>query len=342
MAITEEVSKQADPGAARTRRARPSARLTGRRLLAAIPVLWGVTFLTYVVMNLLPGDAAQELLGANATPAQVHQLKIELHLNEPFWVRYGGWLDGLLHGNLGTSLASRENVTAILGQRLPVTAELLIYAFAGSIVFAVGLAVLAARKPNGIADRISMVVSMTGLSVAPYVLTLVLIYIFAVRLQWFPALGYPPLTQTPGANIRSLTLPAIAIGFPLFSVYTRLLRADIVEQMQREDYIVTARAKGVPPWQVLIRHALPNSLFGLITLVALNLGTLVGAAAIIEPIFSLPGVGAILIQSITDHDVPVVEGIVVVFAVVVVLAGLLADLLYATLDPRIRYDRAAS
>jgi len=342
MAIAEEVRDEAGPGAGRTRRARPGARLTGRRLLAAIPVLWGVTFLTYVVMNLLPGDAAQELLGANATPAQVHQLEIQLHLNEPFWVRYGGWLGGLLHGNLGTSLASRENVTTLLGQRLPVTAELLIYAFAGSIVFAVGLAVLAARKPNGIADRISMVVSMTGLSVAPYVLALVLIYIFAVRLQWFPAIGYTSLTQNPGANIRSLTLPAIAIGFPLFSVYTRLLRADIVEQMQREDYIVTARAKGVPPWRVLIRHALPNSMFGLITLVALNLGTLVGAAAIIEPIFSLPGVGAILIQSITDHDVPVVEGIVVVFAVVVVLAGLLADLLYATLDPRIRYERAAS
>jgi len=342
MAISEEVREQAEPGAARTRRARPSARLTGRRLLAAIPVLWGVTFLTYVVMNLLPGDAAQELLGANATPAQVRQLEIQLHLNEPFWVRYGGWLGGLLHGNLGTSLASRENVTTILGQRLPVTAELLIYAFAGSIVFAVGLAVLAARKPNGIADRISMVVSMTGLSIAPYVLALVLIYIFAVKLQVFPAIGYTPLTASPGANIRSLTLPAIAIGFPLFSVYTRLLRADIVEQMQREDYIVTARAKGVSPWRVLIRHALPNSLFGLITLVALNLGTLVGAVAIIEPIFSLPGVGAILIQSITDHDVPVVEGIVVVFAVVVVLAGLLADLLYAVLDPRIRYERAAS
>jgi len=342
MAIAEEVREQAEPGAARTRRIRPSAQLTGRRLLAAIPVLWGVTFLTYVVMNLLPGDAAQELLGANATPAQVHQLEIQLHLNEPFWVRYGGWLGGLLHGDLGTSLASRENVTTILGQRLPVTAELLLYAFAGSIVFAVGLAVLAARKPNGIADRISMMVSMTGLSIAPYVLALVLIYIFAVKLQVFPAIGYTPLTASPGANIRSLTLPAIAIGFPLFSVYTRLLRADIVEQMQREDYIVTARAKGVSPWRVLIRHALPNSLFGLITLVALNLGTLVGAVAIIEPIFSLPGVGAILIQSITDHDVPVVEGIVVVFAVVVVLAGLLADLLYAVLDPRIRYERAAS
>ncbi len=343
MAIAEELR----PGARTTRTRRvarsPGARLAARRLLAAIPVLWGVTLLTYVVMNLLPGDAAQELLGANATPAEVHQLEIQLHLNEPFWVRYGHWLGGLFHGDLGTSLASGQNVTTILGERLPVTGELLIYAFVASIALAVGLAVLGARKPNGLADRFSITVSMTGLSVAPYVLALILIYLFAVRLRWFPAIGYTALTQDPGANLRSLTLPAAAIGFPLFSVYTRLLRADIVEQMQREDYIVTARAKGIKPWRILLRHALPNSLFGLITLVGLNLGTLVGAVAIIEPIFSLPGVGAILIQSINNHDVPVVEGIVVVFAVVVVLANLLTDLLYAVLDPRITYDeRSAS
>ena len=337
-AVAEELSPPAGRRVIRS----PGARLVGRRLLAAIPVLLGVTFLTYVVMNLLPGDAAQELLGANATPAEVHQLDIQLHLNEPFWVRYGNWLGGLLHGNLGTALSGGEPVTTILGQRLPVTAELLLYAFVASIVFAVALAVLAARKPNGLADRVSMVVSMTGLSVAPYVLALVLIYVFAVKIQVFPAIGYVPLTASPVANIKSLTLPAAAIGFPLFSVYTRLLRADIVEQMQREDYIVTARAKGVRPWRILIRHALRNSLFGLITLVGLNLGTLVGAVAIIEPIFSLPGVGAILISSITNHDLPVVEGIVVVFAVVVVLANLLTDLLYTALDPRIRYERAPS
>jgi peptide/nickel transport system permease protein len=334
----------AEPRAGLVRRVlgSPGVRLAGRRLLAVIPVLWGVTFLAYVVMNLLPGDAAQELLGANATPAEVHQLEIQLHLNEPFWVRYGHWFGGLFRGDLGTSLTNGQNVTTILAQRLPVTAELLLYAFVVSIALAVGLAVLAARRPNGVADRFSIVVSMTGLSVAPYVLALVLIYIFAVRLQLFPAIGYTPLTQNPGANLRSLTLPAAAIGFPLFSVYTRLLRADIVEQLQREDYIVTARSKGVRPWRILLRHALPNSAFGLITLVGLNLGTLVGAVAIIEPIFSLPGVGAILIQSINDRDVPVVEGIVVIFAVVVVLANLLTDLLYAALDPRIRYERSAS
>ncbi len=320
----------------------PGLRLAGRRLLAAIPVLWGVTFLTYVVMNLLPGDTAQLLLGANATPAEIRQLSVQLHLNEPFWVRYGHWLGGALHGNLGTSLTNGENVTTILGARLPVTAELLVYAFVGSVVLAVLLAVLAARRPNGIADRFSMTVSMMGLSIAPYVLAPVLVYFFAIKLGWFPAIGYTPLSQDPAGNIRSLTLPAAAIGFPLFAVYTRLLRADIVEQMQREDYIVTARAKGVAPWQILIRHALRNSLFGLITLVGLNLGTLVGAVAIIEPIFSLPGVGSILIESINDHDVPVIEGIVVVFGLVVVLANLAADLLYAALDPRIRYERAAS
>jgi len=327
-----------------TRRApgSPTLRLAGRRLLAAIPVLWGVTFLTYVVMNLLPGDTAQLLLGANATPAEIHQLSVELHLNEPFWVRYGNWLGGVFHGSLGTSLQNGENVTTILGARLPVTAELLLYAFVVSLVLAVGLAALVARWPHGIMDRLSLVISMMGLSVAPYVLALVLIYLFAVKVQWFPAIGYTSPSVSLVENIKSLTLPAIAIGLPLFAVYTRLLRADILEQLQREDYIVTARAKGVRPWPIVLRHALPNSMFGLITLVALNLGTLIGATVIIEPIFSLPGAGDILVQSINDHDVPVIEGIVVVFAVVVVVANLLADLLYAALDPRIRYGRVAS
>ena len=316
--------------------------LAGRRLLAVIPVLWGVTFLTFVVMNLLPGDAAQELLGANATPAQVHQLEIKLHLNQPFWVRYGHWLGGLFHGDLGSSLASGQNVSAVLGQRLPVTAELLLYAFVASILLAVGLAILAARRPNGLADRFSMVVSMTGLSVAPYVLALILVYIFAVRLQLVPGHRLRPADPGPGrqppvahAGRRRDRLPAVQRVHPAAAGGHR--RAAAARGLHRD-----RAGQGRRAWRILLRHALPNSLFGLITLVALNLGTLVGAVAIIEPIFSLPGVGAILIQSITNHDVPVVEGIVVVFAVVVVLANLLADVLYAVLDPRIRYERSAS
>jgi peptide/nickel transport system permease protein len=318
----------------------PSLRLAGRRLLAAIPVLWGVTFLTFAVMNVLPGDAAQLLLGVNATPQEIHALDVKLRLNEPFWTRYGNWLGELLHGNLGTSLTNDASVNSILAQRLPVTMELLAYAFVMSIAFAVAVAVLAARRPNGIADRLSLGLSMLGLSIAPYVLALVLVYIFAVKVHWFPALS-DSLGSTPVSYLRALTLPAISIGFPLFAVYTRLLRADIVERMQREDYIVTARAKGVRPMRILIAHATKNSLFGLVTLVGLNLGTLIGAVAIIEPIFSVPGIGAILVQAISDHDVPMVEGIVVVFAIVTVAANLVTDVLYAVLDPRIRYAREA-
>jgi peptide/nickel transport system permease protein len=313
-----------------------------RRLLLAIPVLWGVTLLTFVVMNLLPGNAAQEILGASATPAEVRALEIRLHLNEPFWIRYGHWLGGVLSGNLGSSFTSGQQVTSILAQRLPVTLELLLYAFLISVCVAVPVATAAARRPGGFADRLSMVASMAGLSIAPYVLGLVLIYIFAVRLRILPALGYESLSQGIAGNIRSLTLPAISLGLPIACFYTRLLRSDLVEQMQGEDYVVTARAKGIGPWQVLTRHALRNSLFGLITVIGLNLGTLIGAAVIIEQIFSLPGIGQVLLQSINDRDVIVVEAVVLVFAFIVVLASLATDLLYAVLDPRIRYGHSAA
>ena len=345
MALAQQVQPQRDPGArddlARRVTGSPALPLVGRRLLAAIPVLLGVTFLTFGVMNLLPGNAAQLILGINATPEQIAQLDQKLGLDRPFGVRYWNWLDALLHGNLGTALTNNQSVNSDIAQRLPCTFELLAYALVGALLLGVIVAVLASRRPNGIFDRLSLAVSMLGLSVAPYVSALVLVYIFAVKVQWFPAISNS-LGTTPLSHIKALTLPAASIGFPLFAVYTRLLRADIVEQMQREDYIVTAKAKGVGPWRVLVVHATRNSLFGLITLIGLNLGTLIGAVAIIETLFSMPGLGAELIDAITIHDVPLIEGIVVVFATVTVLANLLADLAYAVLDPRIRYGRSTS
>ena len=345
MALAQQVQLQPDPGArsdlVRRVTGSPALQLVGRRLLTAIPVLLGVTFLTFVVMNLIPGNPARLILGINATPGQIEQTDIKLGLNHPFWDRYWLWLDGLLHGNLGIAYSNQQSVNTDLAQHLPVTCWLLLYTLVVSLGLGVIVAVLAARKPNGIADRISLAVSMLGLSIAPYVLALVLIYVFAVKVQWFPAISNS-LGGNPLQAIRALTLPAASIGFPLFAVYSRLLRADIVEQMQREDYIVTAKAKGVSPWRVLILHATRNSMFTLITLVALNLGTLIGAVAIIEPIFSLPGIGAELIGAIQINDLPLVEGIVVVFALVTVAGNLLADLLYAVLDPRIRYGRSTS
>ncbi|MBO0684741.1 MAG: ABC transporter permease [Candidatus Dormibacteraeota bacterium] len=289
-------------------------------------------------MSVLPGNAAQQILGAQATPEQVHKLSVELGLDKPPWVRYGSWLGGVVTGNLGNSLASGQPVTTIIGQRLPVTVELVLYALLISLALAVPVALLAARRPGGLADRLSMGVSMAGLSMANYVLALVLVIVLAVYLPVFPAIGFVPLGEDLGGNLRSLTLPALAIGFPLACFYTRLLRADIADQMQ-EDYVVTARAKGVGPWQVLVRHALRNSLFGLLTIVGFNLGTLIGATVIIEQIFSLPGIGQAFIQAISNRDVPVIEAIVLVLATAVVLANLLTDVLYAVLDPRIRYGQ---
>jgi peptide/nickel transport system permease protein len=317
-------------------------RLIANRLATAIPVLWGVTFLTFLVINRLPTDAAQQLLGVNATQQQVHELRDKLNLDEPFFTRYFDWLGHALTGDLGRSFASDQTVTSILNERLPVTFELLVYALVVSLLFTVPVALLAARRPNGIVDRITMATSMAGLSVANYVLALLLVYVFAVKLEWLPAIGYVNPADGIWPFIKSLTLPAISIGFPLFCFYTRLLRADILEQMQGEDYVVTAKAKGVGPWRVLARHALPNSLFGLLTVVALNIGTLVGVTVIIESIFSLPGIGGALVEAINNRDILVVQGIVLVLAVIVVLCNLIADILYAVLDPRIRYERAAA
>jgi peptide/nickel transport system permease protein len=316
----------------------PSLRLALRRTATAVPVLWGVTAMTFAVMNLLPGNAARQLLGAEATPEQVQQLTDELGLDKPLLARYWDWLTGVLTGDLGRSLASGQPVTDIFGERLPVTLELAVYALAISLALAVPVALLATRRPGGVADRLSMAASMAGLSMASYVLALVLVIVFAVYLPVFPAIGFVPLQESVLENIRSLTLPALAIGFPLFCFYTRLLRGDILEQM-REDYVVTARAKGISGWRVLIRHALPNSLFGLLTIVGLNLGNLVGGAVISEQIFALPGLGQELVGAINNRDIIVVQAIVLFLAAATVIANLLTDILYAVLDPRIGYGQ---
>jgi peptide/nickel transport system permease protein len=229
-----------------------------------------------------------------------------------------------------------QPVTSILAQRLPVTLELVVYALVITFVVSVPLAILSARKPRGVVDRTSMVFSMASLSVAPYVLALLLILVFAVNLQWFPALA-----SGTGGDIRDLTLPAITLAVPLIGFYVRFLRADLLEQMS-EEYTVTALAKGLSRWKVLSRHALRNSFIGLVTVIGLNLATLIGATVIVEQIFGLSGIGYELLRAINNRDVPLVEGIVLIFATIVVLANLATDLTYDALDPRIRHGRSRS
>ena len=213
-----------------------------------------------------------------------------------------------------------------------------------SSLLAIPVAVLAARrKPKGVIDRLSVLVSMIGFSCPQFVFAeLLMILIFAVHLRIVPALGFQPLSAGLWTNLHSIILPACTLGFGIFCGYTRLLRADLIDQMNQEDYIITARAKGVAPYRILIRHALRNSIFGLITVVALNVGTLVGGAVIIEQIFGLPGMGQELLQSINNRDITTVQAIVSLLAVTVVVANLVADILYAVLDPRIRYGRPST
>ncbi|MCO1656129.1 ABC transporter permease [Pseudonocardia humida] len=325
------------PGRLATVLASPGTRLVGKRVLLAVPIVVGVSILTFWVLNLIPGNAAQQLLGPEATAEQVRALEQELGLDQPGYVRYLDWLGAAVTGDLGTSLVSRQPVTALLGERLAVTGELVGLAFLVSLGLAVPVALLAAYRPGRMFDRVSMLVSITGLSVANYVLALLLVLLFAVELALFPAIGFVPLSQSVAGNLHSMALPVAAISFPLFCFYTRFLRGDLVDQLQGEDYITTARAKGIGPGQVLLRHAFRNSSFGLITVVGLNLGTLIGGTVIVEQIFALPGIGQLMLQAVNTRDFVVVQACVLVFAVVAVLANLVADLLYAVLDPRIRY-----
>ena len=315
----------------------PALLLIGKRLLTAVPILLGVSILMFVLLNLIPGSAAVQLLGPEATPDQIARLNEEMGLNRPPVVRYFDWLGGVLHGDLGRSLVSRQPIADVLPARLAVTGELVGLAFVISLAVAIPLAIAAARRPNRFFDKVSMVVSTGGLSMANYVLAILLVLLFAVRLGWFPAIGFTPVSKGLGDNLYSLALPAFAMAFPLLCFYARFLRSDLVDQMQGEDYVMTARAKGLGPWQVLLRHAFRNSSFGLITIVGLNISGLIGATVIIESIFSLPGIGQYLLQGILTRDYIVVQAIVLVFAVVTVLANLMADVLYAVLDPRIRY-----
>jgi peptide/nickel transport system permease protein len=342
MALAQRIQLQGGPGArdrARRVTGSPALRVAGRRLLSAIPVLLGVTLLTFSIMSALPNDTAQAILGLNATPSAVAALNHTLGLDQPFWQRYWHWLGNVLHGNFGSTVQG-ASINHELAIHVPTTLGLLLYALVVSVLLAIVVAALAARRPNGIIDRLSLAVSMLGLSIAPYAFAFLLIIVFAVKLSWFPVLS-GPVTGV-GSFFKNLTLPACAIGFGLFAIYTRLLRADLVEQMQREDYIVTAKAKGVAPWRVLMRHALRNSMFSLITVIGLNLGGLVGAAAIIETIFQVQGIGNDLLTGIANHDAPLVEGITLVFALVTVFGNLVADLAYAVLDPRIRYGSSTS
>ena len=306
-----------------------------RRLAQAVPVAVGVSVLTFLLLNVLPGNVALAILGPGADPAAVKALQVQDGLNHPLWVRYWRWLSQAVQGNLGNSFVTHQSVSSLIMVALPVTVELIVVAEIVSLLLVVPGALLSAALRGGWLDRLLSVFSFGAISVPPFLLGFVLILLLSVDFHVFPATGWVSLTQDPVGNLRSAILPAASLGIGEFGFHLRILRGDVLEQLQ-EDYVVTARAKGVSRWQILTKHVLRNSVFVLITAVGVNFGRLLSGAVVVELLFALPGVGSLLVDSIYQRDVTVVEGVVVFVAIAFVVINLAVDLLYVALDPRLR------
>lgn len=312
-----------------------------RQLLRLAVVLLCVTLLTFLIVNILPGDVAIAILGSLATPQDIAGLRADLGLDRPILVRYFDWLGSALTGDLGRSYRSSEPVAQAIADRLPVSLQLMVMAQLIALGIAVPVALLSVRRPGGLFDRISASAAFGFLAMPNFMLGVVLIYLFSVTLDLFPATGFTPLSEDLWGNLESMILPALTLGLVEWTVLMRVLRSDLLSTL-KEDFILLARAKGLPPWRVLLRHALRPSSFTLITIVGLNVGGLIGGAVIVEQIFALPGVGRLLLGGIFNRDLILVQGTVSFIAVGFVVVNFLVDMLYAVLDPRVRHVRFRS
>ncbi|MEE9257758.1 MAG: nickel ABC transporter permease [bacterium] len=300
-----------------------------RRLLLLIPVLWGVATLVFAVTNILPGDPVDLMLGETARPAQREVLRKALGLDRPLYVQYADYLGGLLRGDLGTSIHKKRPVARILAERIPASAELTLAALAIALLIALPLGVLAARRAGTALDLGAGALAVLGASVPVFWLGPLLIIFFSIDLGWLPVSGRTgPL---------SLILPAATLGTALSAILMRMTRSSLLDILP-QDYLATARAKGLSERRVLWLHALRNACLPLITILSLQLGALLSGAIITETVFAWPGVGRLTIQAIAARDYPLVQGCVLFIAFVYVAANLLADIAYAWLDPRVWYD----
>jgi peptide/nickel transport system permease protein len=307
----------------------------GRRLLQLVPVAVGVTIVVFFMIHLIPGDPALTILGIHATPQSIHELRQEWGLNRPLISQYWFFLDRLAHGNLGKSLIYGTPAATLIMQRLPPTLWLIVYAAVIAILISVPLAMIAATKKDGIRDQLVRAVPLLGLGMPTFWVGFLLLTLFGVTLRWFPVGGYG--TGFFG-HLHAMFLPALTVAIALAPVVIRSLRASMLSVLGA-DYITTARSKGVPGMRLFVRHVLRNAVIPAITVLGINIGFLIGGTVIIENVFSIPGIGELMINSIFQRDFPVVQGVTLVFAIMVVLVNLLADMTYASLDPRVSFDR---
>jgi peptide/nickel transport system permease protein len=300
-----------------------------RRVLLTIPVLVGVATLVFSLIHLVPGDPVQAMLGESASPQEIAQLRARLGLDRPLFVQYAGFMKDAAVGDLGTSLRTNQPVATAIAERLPATFELAAAAMVVALVISIPLGILAAVKAGTPTDHAATTLALIGISMPNFWLGPLLAIVFSVTLGWFPVSG----RGTPA----HLVLPALTLGAPLAAVLARMTRASVLEEL-RELYVLAARARGVSYTRAVLKHAFRNSLIPIVTVLGLQLGSVLTGAVITETIFAWPGVGRLLVQSISARDYPAVQGCILLIAVTYVSTNLLVDVAYGFLDPRIRYE----
>ena len=315
------------------------SRFLVRRLLLLAPVLMGVSVIVFLVLHLAPGDPAEIMLGSQATQEDRLRLRADLGLDDPLHVQYGRWLGHVARGDLGRSLWMRRPVLGEVLVRLKATLILTGTALVLSSIGGVALGILSATRPNSWLDRTSAVASLFGASMPVFWLGIVLMVVFSLTLGWLPASGmYAPYGGGDVEDLlRHLVLPALTLAAASVTIVSRLTRSAMLEVLG-QDYIRTARAKGLVERRIVVRHALKNALVPIVTVIGVQAGYLLGGAVLTETVFAWPGVGTLMVQGILARDIPLVQGCVLVVALTFVLVNLFVDLLYAWLDPRIRYE----
>jgi peptide/nickel transport system permease protein len=309
------------------------------RSVRMIVTLFLVSIITFMLVVLLPGDPALQVLGGDFTEEDYLAVRAEMGLDDPLPLRYVDWLGGVFQGDLGTSFRTNQAVAEAIIERFPVTLQIMVVALTMALLVSLPLAMIAAYRANTKTDTVVSTASLAMLSIPNFMFALILIFYLSVHLGWFPATGWVSFGRDPVASLRATMLPAMALAGAEIGVYTRLLRNDMIATLQ-EDFITLARAKGASTPRVLFRHALRPSSLSLATVLGVQVGVALGGSVIVETIFALPGIGRLLVDSIFQRDLMIVQGVVLFIAVVYVLANFAVDLLYSVLDPRIRKGSA--
>jgi len=312
------------------------ARFILHRLAATIPVLLLVTAGVFTLIHLTPGDPIDAMMAESVDASVKERLRRDLGLDRPLYEQYGAWMGRLLRGDLGRSIRNQEPVIENVARRIRPSLQLAALAMLVSLVVALPLGVLSAAKRKTPIDGAGTTFALFGICMPNFLLALLLIFLFGVRLRWLPISGYVDPLEEPLAGLRSLTLPAVTLGLALAAVVTRTLRSSMLEALT-EDYVRTARAKGLSEGQVVVGHALRNALIPVVTVIGLQLGTLIGGAVITEYVFALPGVGRLVVDAVFARDYPLVQGVVLLIAVGFIVSNLVVDLVYGWIDPRIRH-----